>query len=283
MKKRIRIVLVVLLMSVIGYWLFLGGPERTLSKILLTDALSDTLTQLYERFQTNPLNLLNLLHGQEKGKYTADIDLLTPEGEQKYHIDIEADSIMHQFSGHLTTEMHPSGLKLYADQHILAFGDDSNYQNCIWGIRYNTFKEDISHFPLIDQLIPPEDLAQLQTFLDKISKAIKTEYIIPDWLHLKQSEIEKVLVGIIAVPCQVETRAITQDSTCYKCTAFSYTITNALLQEAISLGLLPKKTEALKVEFYLHKKTLLKTVIHISSTDILQEIIIDFPINICLW
>ena len=275
MKKRIQTVFLFFLLMTVGGLVYFNNTGGILSKVMLTDVLSETVDQMIGRFQRSPFMLLSLLQVQEGDGYTVDIGLFTEQEEPRYQIAAQIDTVNHLFYGNITSSDALCSMDLYADRSIFAFRDASAERRHFWGIRYDSLVKDLAQIPFVGELVSQTDLQLWQSYLSKIQKITNAQFIIPQWIFPSSKDIEAMLLGILAMPCTVENRTITQRAVQYNCIAFSYPISEALLQKAVSLGFLDKQTKDAEITFYLSQKSLVKTVIYIEKTDIIEEISIE--------
>ena len=218
--------LLTLLVLAAVFGCFAGQKIHAKSK--LTSALNHVFSQLEERFDGDPLLILARCYHPE-GQYTADLEAVTsqePLGTITYNMRVDVDSKTHQVSadGIAHTESQEINLSLYLDPVFIAVSSDELVAGEYYGITYDTFAADIRKVPLLDFLISDTLIQRWDASMKEVQKKISKEYPQPQIPEFQEQEFRKLLLGVAAMPCQLQKTDIVMEGQTLECDELDYAI-----------------------------------------------------------
>lgn len=241
---------------------------RIAPKVVLTTVLTDVFSQLDERFQDDPLLIL-LKSVDPEGKYTADIELTASNkllGSVSYDMDLQTNGNAHQLhtEGTAVTSGSQLDFSLYADADFLAVSSNDLLSGTYYGITYDSFYEDIRSIPLLSLFISNKMLTQWNDSIQNVQDFMSQDYTIPQIPEVSKEDVHKLLLGILALPCEIENTSISADASFLNCYAISFHISGNYA------SMLPTNTSdendaTVIVTFYLYENTLLKVQVKCTS------------------
>lgn len=241
---------------------------RLAPKAVLTSALTEVYAQLESRFADDPL--LILFHSVDgDGKYTADAKLDTMNeylGSVSYDMVIQTDASSHRLlaEGMASTSDKQLELSLYMDADVMAISSASLLGSNYYGITYETFAEDIRNIPLLSFFVSDHTLSQWDASVNNIQEQMNrscTLFQLPD---ISKEDMQKVTVGLLALPCEVENITISIDSVCLDCQAVTYNLGGDQVDAFLSNTSLSENA-SISVTFYLYKNDLVKIQLNCAS------------------
>lgn len=253
-----------ILVVLVGVAVVAGFRDRILlavaPKMVLSCALSNTLEQLKERFQESPVMLVAKSWDPE-GNYTVDAaftQTVARTGEIGYRLQIQTDGEGHgvQAEGTATTADQSLQFSGFANRVFLAVSSEELTGNGYYGITYDTFAEDVRKIPFLGMLISDKTLSEWDEAVQKVKTQMMQEDLLPKMPGFSGAELSKLLLGLVAMPCQRETRGL-EGMTCQ---VLTYTIPEDQAQQLLST--LTGKTDTqggtITVCFYLNDSTLVQ-------------------------
>lgn len=256
--------LLILTLVVVHHWDAI--VLRVAPKAILGSSLNQVFEQLEKRFQENPLRILiNTL--DEESNYTADISMVTDNallGTIAYDMKLQTSGTLHriQAEGTATTATNLLDLKLYLDDRFLAVASQDLLNGKYYGITYDTFSKDIRSIPFLNFLVSDRVLEQWDTNIRMIQEQMKRSYVLPSLPKFSDEDLRKLLLGVLAWPCDVQEEFIhvpwaTEGVTCQ---AVHYQANGAdvlsILKEAAGIPFDENATA--EAVFYLNENTLIK-------------------------
>lgn len=173
-------------------------------KAVLTNALSDTVSRLDERFRSNPIRNLVDVYDRE-GKYTAQIELETSQellGTVSYDMTVQTDLSANQAfaQGNIGFSGTNLALSMYLNGDFMAISSDELVNGAYYGITYDTFSEDLDHFPLVKHLIPSATMQKWESSLESIQELMTRSYEVPE---ITSEDIRMLMAAILLLDSQV--------------------------------------------------------------------------------
>ncbi len=264
-KKKRRYWLPALVLLLIMAVVFGGMAGRKLkAKTQLTAALRKAFSQLEERFQGDPLLILAEYYHPE-GKYTANMEAVTNQeilGTITYDMTVSADLNAHQIraEGIARTPKQSIDLSAYLDSSFMAVSSDELANGDYYGITYDTFASDLRKIPLLDFIVNDAVLDRWNDSIQEIQGWVCREYPQPKLPELNGQEIQKLLLGIAAMPCQIRSGDIMIGTERLTCDELDYTINAEQITGVLSRFMGEKygaETSAY-FSFYLYGDTLVR-------------------------
>lgn len=202
--------------------------QKIHAKSKLTSALNHAFSQIEERFDGDPLLILAKCYNPE-GQYTANLEAVTSQdllGTITYNMSVNVDSKAHQVSadGTARTESQAINLSLYLDPVFMAVSSDELVAGEYYGITYDTFAADIRKVPLLDFLINDTLVQNWDASIKGIQKKVGKTYPQPKIPELHEQEFRKLLLGIAAMPCQLQKTGIVIEGKTLECDQLNYVI-----------------------------------------------------------
>lgn len=282
MKKR-RYWIPALLILVALAILFGGAAGQKLSaKSQLTSALSQAFSQLETRFRNDPLLIL-LENYDCEGKYTADLEAATNQemlGTITYNMTVATNLKAHQLTakGIAHTQNQEIDLSLYMDPDFMAVSSDELVAGKYYGITYDTFSSDLRKIPLLNAIVSDAVLSRWDASLQSIQKQVSREYPLPQIPQLKEDEIRKLLLGVAAMPCQIQKTDIVMGGETLSCTELCYTISGEQVAGVMS-RLTGEPYDSFQFSFYLCQDALVRFSISGTTGDTPFQYCVDLNQN----
>ncbi len=283
-KRRYWIpALALLLVLAVAFGCFAGRKIRAKSK--LTSALNQVFSQLEERFRDDPLLIAAGCYNPE-GKYTADMKAAVSQellGTITYNMAVGADLKAHQVSavGTAYTEKQAINLSLYLDPDFMAVSSDELVAGEYYGITYDTFASDIRKIPLLDFIINDTLLERWDASVQEIQEKISREYPRPQFPELHDKEIRKLLLGIAAMPCQLQKADIVMGENRLPCTELDYAIGGDQIGWVLSklTGDMYESISDANFSFYLYENALVRFTLSGTAEETPFQYCFDLNLN----
>lgn len=284
-RKRIFIISLFLLILVITAVTWDSLVIHIAPKAVLTSALSKVFSQLEERFQNDPLLILCQSIDPE-GKYTASIKMETDNnllGPVSYDMIVQTDGKNHclSASGTAATAKKEMDLSLYMDTEFIAVSSDSLVNGEHYGISYESFEEDIRSIPLLSFMVSDHLLTQWGNSVKNIQAQMQQNYSLPVLSDINANEIKALLLGVIAMPCEIEETSFLLDGTAVVCDKLNYTVRGQQVGEFLT-ELTHKdfgEDAAITASFYLYEKTLIRITLVCKAEEQLMQVGVDLGLN----
>ncbi len=233
-------------------------------KLVLPEALSEAVSDLEERFQAHPLQMLKK-YLSPQGQYTADMMLHTENdilGPIHYDMTIRTNGTAPQLwaEGSADAGNRELDLKLYLDADYAAVSSEELVKGNFYGITYDTFAQDIREIPLLDYFVSDRILSQWNASVQSIQKAMAKPYTFSELPQLTEEETQVLLTGLMALPCEVEKTTVAAEDGYLQCRLLSYHIsgeTADLILENTPYG----SGGTLDAKFYLLEKKVIKVTL----------------------
>ena len=243
---------------------------RIAPKAVLYSALTQSIEQLQMRFESSPAALL-LAAADPEGRYTADVSIQTYENDllsADYEMKVQTNAGEHQISadGTMVLPENRATLSCYLDSAFLAVSSDKLGSGKYYGITYSSFSDDIRSIPLLDFFISEKMISQWEDALQKIPLGI-SEILpairIPD---LSDQNLEKCILGVLALPCRTERISIPVEFAVWNCDSLVYSAKGTEINRFLQENLLPENSE-ITATFYLYQNKLVKALVKYSALD----------------
>ena len=258
---------------------------RIAPKAVLTTALTDVFAQLEERFQDDPLLILAKSIDAE-GKYTADVKTETANdllGAIYYDMTIQTDSLRHQLyaEGTATTSEKSLDLSLYLDTDFMAVSSNNLLNSNYYGITYDTFTEDLRSIPLLTFFINDKMLSQWDDAIKNVQSQMSRDYTPLQIPEISKVDIEKLLLGFLAMPCKIEEQSISVSGKFLNCETLMYRASGVQVGEFLTnlLGEHYSDESVIKATFYLYNKSLVKISISCMTDGRNQSYILNLGLD----
>ncbi len=240
---------------------------RVVPKAVLSKSLTTVCTKLQERFEGSPLNILYKLVEPE-GKYTANVLLCTSNsllGKITYDMDIQTELAGHRFQAQgdvISNEMRLN-LSCYLDDKFLAVASQDMADGQYYGLTYESFTTDICSIPLLNFLVSDELLRQWNSSIENIQQKV-SQTSMPHIPALSEDDWRTLTLGILALPCKVETVAIATEGESWECQAVVYSLQGEQVNHLLA-DTSYSKDPVVAVTFYLYEGHLVKILLDCTS------------------
>ena len=242
-------------------------------KVVLKTALTQTVESLKNRFREDPIWIL-LDAAEPEGQYTADVKLDTTYdvlGATSFDMTVSTDLSANQIEavGTVKTANAVLPLTVYLDSQFMSVASDDLLGGNRYGITYETFGSDIRSIPLLSFLIPEATLQEWETSVSDVQKAMQFDYAVPQIPEVSPEDMQKLMLGILALPCKAEQEELLMQGNPYECRKLTYSADG----EAVTgiLGQVWNGAEegngSVAVSFWLWEKTLIKVDVDAASGD----------------
>lgn len=191
---------------------------RVAPKVVLTKALTTTISALRERVEGSPLSVLSRGLDRE-GKNTISLDLETSNqllGDIRYTMNVQTENAPRRIlaEGLVTSSGGILDLSLYLDGDFAAVSSKSLLEGNYYGITYDTFSQDIRKNSLLALLIGEETISGWESSLSGLRETMNSSYEMPEF---SQEDIQSVLAGILALKAQVSRDTVTVNGAQRRC------------------------------------------------------------------
>lgn len=236
-KRRFWVPALLLLLALAA--VFGGAAGRKIrAKSKLAAALSQVFSQLEDRFQNDPLGILLECYDPD-GQYAVDLEAATSQdmlGTVTYKMTVNGDLKAHRFSaeGVAQTPREAIDLSLYLDPDFMAVSSDTLVAGAYYGITYDTFAADLRKIPMLDFIVNDGVLSRWDASVQTIRQLVCREYPIPQIPQLGEGELVKLLLGVAAMPCQLQSADIVMGERTLSCTQLDYAISGEQVAWAMS-------------------------------------------------
>lgn len=210
-KKRTILLILLVLLLVTAVTVFVFRDTITVylfPKLVLSQALTESVEQLYSRFSQSPVALLGK-YLDSRGLYTAQMKLTTENdlaGEIIYDLTVQ---------GNLNTnQIHAEGvaasggtdldLSLYMDRDFMAVSSADLLNGAYYGIRYETFPQDIRSIPLLKLFVGEKTISQWDESVAGIAEQMAVSYKLPEFPEISQEELQEALMAVLLLPSDVK-------------------------------------------------------------------------------
>lgn len=242
-------------------------------KAVLTSSVNTAFSRLEERFRNSPAVILENALDPE-GKYTAQLKLNTDNrllGPVTYDMEVQTDAVNRCLSaeGIASTAKKEIDLSLYMDTDFMSVSSDSLVSGNYYGIRYDSFREDLLSIPLLKYVISDNMLSQWDSSVKGIQAQMQQLRPLPTSFQLPTKDLHKLLLAMLALPCRVEKTAFLFEDQTITCRKLEYTISGEaadLLLSKLS-GKEPEESVSMTASFYLYEKNVIKIVFSCDSQE----------------
>ena len=272
MKKRFYCGILVIAVSFLACVCFLREDLWILAtpKTVLTTSLTRIISQLEERFREDPFWVL-LRTIDADGQYTANVNMPTHNkliGRVDYDLVVQTDFNEHRLSatGTASTEKREIDLALYMDADRMAFSSDELVDGQFYGITYDSFRKDICSIPLLKLMVNDNILTNWENSINKIRGAMRSEILTPKIPDFNSKEIKALLLGVLALPCQIEKTTIGVNNEVVTCHKMDYRLEVGKIASSLTGQNFGYDTTAI-VSFYLYEKSVIRIEIKCSCDE----------------
>ena len=250
-------------------------------KAVLTSSLTTAFSQLEGRFRNSPAVIVFDALDPE-GKYTAQMQLTADNlllGPVAYDMVVQTDGANQRIfaEGSAATQTKKMDISLYLDTDFMSVSSDSLVSGTHYGIHYDTFREDLFSIPLLKYVIGEQMLNQWDSSVSGIQAQMQRLRPMPVTLPLPTTDLPKLLLAMLAVPCRVEKTAFLLDNQTITCRKIDYTISGEaaqLLLSKVSDQTAPENV-SMTASFYLYEKTVIKIVLSLDSGEKYLQLLLD--------
>lgn len=240
---------------------------RVAPKAVLTSALTKAFSQLEERFREDPL-LIVARSADPEGKYTADLTLETERellGKVTYDMTVQTDGVSHQLlaKGLAKTADKELDLSVYMDSGFMAVSSEDLVKGNYYGITYETFASDLRKIPLLNFMVSDSLLAQWDASVQNIQEQMSRTYALPALPEISQEDTRKLLLGVAAMPCEIEKCSVLLDGNAVTCHKLDYRVSGEQVGNILSQATnrdYPSDT-SVTVSFYLYQNCVIKLML----------------------
>lgn len=230
-------------------------------KAVLTAALKDTYSQLQERFREDPLMAV-IRNLDPDGKYTAEVHMNASNnllGDVSYDMLVQTNAKKHQLyaEGSAATSSRQLDLSWYMDEVFFCVSSDGMVGGNCYGITYDTFSEDIRSIPMLSFFISNKLLTQWDDAIQNIQEQMLRSYTIPQISDISDEDLQKLLLGVLAYPCEIEKASIADEDTFLECYALSYCASGEQFNSMVPNTAIDEDA-SLTMTFYLYENVLVK-------------------------
>lgn len=230
-------------------------------KAALTTALSNTVSQLDERFRYNPIRNMLGVYDRE-GRYTAQAELKTSNdllGEITYDMTVQTDMSGHQLMAEGTAAFSGQdlALALYMNGDYMAVSSDELLNGNYYGITYNTFASDLESFPLVKYLIPGTTVQKWEESLKSLQNLMNRSYEAPE---ITESDVRMLFAGILLLDSKVDREEVLLNGQTYACHKITYSAGGKEVKEVLSHILDTSGADSAEITacFYVHQNIVVK-------------------------
>lgn len=248
-------------------------------KVVLGDALTAAFSQLQQRFEGDPLGIV-LKTLDPEGKQTAALVLETEDpvlGRIRY--DMHAQLQPHVFSaeGVVSAEGRDLDLSIYMDPDFMAVSSDDLVRGSYYGITYDTFLQDIRSIPLLNWMIGEAVLSKWDASVQSIQQKMQKDYPIPQIPSITQSDLQKLLLALIATPADVERTAVLVHDQALECYRITYALSGPQVLEVLQqfIALDGAQTASVTAAFYLHEQAVVLADAEIEAGETLYHLQVE--------
>lgn len=238
--------------------------RKIIFKSKLTSALNQVFSQLGKRFEDDPLLIVAKCYDPE-GKYSTHMEAVARQellGTITYNMTIDVDSKTHQIrtDGTAQSGKQTVDLLLYLDPDFMAVSSGELVAGEYYGITYDSFTSDLRKIPMLDFIVNDAVLERWDASIQEIQEKVSQEYPLPQLPELREEEIRKLLLGIAAMPCQLQKSEIIMDGKTLACTELDYTIGGEQIGRVLSKLIGDGYTGSTDVicSFYLYEDSLVR-------------------------
>lgn len=192
-------------------------------KTVLTEALSQTYTDIRQRFADSPGRIL--LQGLDpEGKQTVDILLQTTDpvlGAFRYDMQIRTQPHKLYGKGTVGSTTKDLDISFYLDTDFMAVASDDLLNGSYYGITYDSFLQDIQSIPLLNWMLGDAVLQKWDASVQKIQEnmALQNGIRIPQLPTVSETEFDVAMIALLAVPSNIEKTSVLvhgQRMECYR-------------------------------------------------------------------
>lgn len=243
---------------------------RIAPKAVLTSKISEFFSQLENRFQDDPLVFLARAIDPE-GKYTIEADFETSNtilGPVNYEMTIQTNGELRKVSveGNAESTDKSMDFSVYADSEFIAVSSADLGNGAYYGITYDSFADDIRSIPLLQFFIGDTIFTEWEQSVKALKAQIRQSYFLPEIPVFSNDDLQKLLLGMLALPCKVEKTAIAVENGFAEGYALTYQISEKQLNSVLS-NTTWANIERVAVVFYLYNNHLNKITVSCQSDE----------------
>jgi len=237
-------------------------------KYVLKNAVEVRISQLRESFVEDPLWIL-LEALEPEGKYTADLTLDTDNsllGSVHYDLEVQTDCLNHHIlaQGTASTQDMLLDLALYLSPDCMAVSSEQLVDSACYGLTFDTFRQDLQSIPLLDFFITEKMITQWEAGLLSIRDQMMQLSVPEPFPVISETETETLLLGLLAMPCDVEEVSVADGNTFVKCRGLTYRLHAEEINQFLKSNLLAG-ADIITATFYLLEDSLIKVQVSISG------------------
>jgi len=177
-------------------------------RLILRSEIFELLSELDVRIENHPMKpIVKLVN--EKGRYSADIELSIPEllwdishVTGTVHMDLAHHQI--QFRGSTLGKEGTNEIGVYLDQDKAGLQSEKLGSDEFFAVSYDTFLEDLGAVPLVSMFLEMPLFAQWESGLSRLEKLMEINVPKPIKMDFSQQMISDCMNAILFLPCKVE-------------------------------------------------------------------------------
>lgn len=231
-------------------------------KTVLTEAISQTLPQLQQRFAGNPIRIF--YQGLDpEGNQTVDIDMTKEDplwGTVRYDMQFQVQPHRVYGVGKAFNGQRDLNLSVYLDSEFMAISSEELLRGSYYGIHYDSFSEDIRSIPLLNWILGDSMLSKWESSVRNIQQAVEKGITkpVPQIPQISENEVNALLVGMLAMPAKTEKTTVFLQGQNTECYRIAYAMEGEKVLELLKqiLPLPDTGAASLKAAFYLCEKKL---------------------------
>lgn len=205
-RKKLGIILLAAVLAVIVCVILFWNSISIyiMPKAVLTAALSETYSELEERFDKSAISVLSGSLNTE-GQYTAEMELSSGSTAFDMNVRIDSENQRILAEGIITADDRDLDMTMYLDPDFVAFSSQNLVKGTYYGITFDTFSADIRSFLLLSMFISDQALTQWQTSLEGLRTLVPEPKNLPDFDNLSKEDLRSLLAAALTLDSQVET------------------------------------------------------------------------------
>lgn len=237
-------------------------------KTVLTSAITDVYASLKSRFSDSPLWLIAKGY-DEKGCNTIQMKLDTSNeilGDISYKMMVQTDMKNQQIlaEGVASTQNADLDMSVYLNSEFIALTSEDLLDGGFYGITYDTFAEDLHHFPMIEFLIPNATIRKWDESLQVVQQKMSNPYELPEIPDITEDDMRMLLLGVLALKSEVSKNEFDVNGQRVNGYQITYSERGEKVQDLLQFVLKTQEQEGAEIiaSFYLFEKRLSRVELH---------------------
>lgn len=219
---------------------------RVAPKVILSKALTETVSSLRLRTEGSPLPVLSRGLDPE-GKNSISMDLDTSNqllGDIHYTMNLQMENSPRRIlaGGVVTSSGGILDLSVYLDGNFAAVSSRSLLNGNYYGVTYDTFSQDIRKNRLLSLLIGEETITGWESSLKHLQETMNHSCQMPE---LSREDIQSILLGILTMKVQLSSDTVTVNGAQQRCHKMTFHATGQEIYAAAK-NFLPQLSDELR-------------------------------------